>query len=444
MNCIGACAPVLFSWGRKPDAFDFQLCKNNGMSQQAQPELVRLSDLPLPVALNVPARVRGLLAELLRGWRFKPWPGEACEPVLAMEMTPAGRFVVTGRWVPEVKDRSDVVDAACGFIAELIRAYVNEVPDRLCLHAAGAVCGGRLLVFLGTRRAGKSVLCAAMAAAGMRLAGDDILMIDAADGSAVAGGFSPRLRLPLPESLAPATRAFIDAHSGATGRQYAYLDLGTDLIASKDERFDIGAFIILDRKQSAPTVLRPIAKSASLSAVIWQNFARHAPSADILDRLYSLVEQSGTCILEYSAAEEAVQLLQDRFAIWPADGPARVFADAAAAHAGEAEAPGPAVPAAAETPASGPPPTCRFRRRSDVAEREIEGRFFLADNEGGTITVLNTMAAAIWRALAEPATAAELVELADLAFPDTGRAVIQADVAAVLRDFVAEGLIIEP
>jgi len=408
-----------------------------------QSELIQLGDLPVPVALRLPAKVRGLLAELLRGWSFKPWPGEACEPVLAMEMTPAGRFVVTGRWVPQIKDRSDVVDAACGFIAELIRAYVKEVPDRLCLHAAGAVCGGRLLVFLGTRRAGKSVLCAAMAAAGMRLAGDDILMIDAADGSGIAGGFSPRLRLPLPESLTPATRAFIDAHSGAIGRQYAYLDLSTDLIARKDERFAIGAFIILDRKESGPAVLRPIAKSASLSAVIWQNFARRAPSADILDRLYSLVEQSGTCMLEYSAAEEAVQVLQDRFATWPAGSPARIFADAAAAHAGEAEAPGRTMPAAARAAANAPPLTGRLRRRSDVAEREMDGRCFLADNEGGTITVLNVMAAAIWRALAEPATAAELVDLADLAFPDTDRAVIQADVAAVLRDFVAEGLIIE-
>jgi len=276
-----------------------------------------------------------------------------------------------------------------------------------------------------------------MAAAGMRLAGDDILMIDAADGSGVAGGFSPRLRLPLPESLAPATRAFIDAHSGAIGRQYAYLDLGTDLIAGKDERFAIGAFIILDRKESGPAVLRPIAKSASLSAVIWQNFARRAPSADILDRLYSLVEQSGTCMLEYSAAEEAVQVLQERFATWPADGQVHIVATA-----GEAEAPRPAVPAAAKTPAGGPPPTGRFRRRDGVAERQLEGKCFLADNEGGTITVLNQMAAAIWRALAEPATADELADLAALVFPQTDRAIIEADIGSILRDFLSERLIV--
>ena len=399
--------------------------------------MIQLADMPAPVELRVPVEVRRLLTELLRGWTFEPWQGQTCDPVLAMEMTPAGRFVVTGRWVPEIKDRSDVVDAACGFIAELVRAYVNEIPTRLCLHAAGAICGGRLLVFLGTRRAGKSVLSAAMVAAGLRLAGDDIIMIDAADGSGIAGGFSPRLRLPLPQNLAPATRSFIDAHSGAIGRQYAYLDLGDDLIAAKDERFDVGAFIILDRKDSGPAVLRPIEKSTSLSAVIWQNFARRAPSADILDRLYALVERSGTCILEYSAAEDAVQLLQDRFATWPAD------VQSILPDAGESETPQSVAPAAAKAPAGGPPLTGRFRRREGVAGRELEGRCFLADNDGGTITVLNQMAAAIWRALGEPATQDELVDLAVLVFPGTDPAVIAADVGAILRDFLSERLIVE-
>ncbi len=52
------------------------------------------------------------------------------------------------------------------------------------------------------------------------------------------------------------------------------------------------------------------------------------------------------------------------------------------------------------------------------------------------------MATAIWRALAEPATADELVDLAALAFPETGRAVINADVGSILRDFLSEHLIV--
>ena len=412
------------------------------MPALTQSELLRLDDLPAPVALRVPARMRSLLAQLLHGWTFKPWQGQACDPVLAMQMASSGRFAITGRWVPGRVDTSDDVDAACGFIAELIRAYVNEVPARLCLHAAGAICGGQLLVFLGTRRAGKSILCAAMAAAGMRLAGDDIIMIDAATGNAVAGGFSPRLRLPLPENLAPATRSFIDAHSGTIGRQYAYLDLNPDLIAGKGERFDIGAFIVLDRKESGPAVLRPIEKSTSLSAVIWQNFARRAPSADILDRLFALVERCGTVILEYSAVEDAVQLLQDRFSTWPVDIQADIgVPHTEIFHASELETPRPDALASAETPESELPLTGRFSRRDGVAERELDGKCFLADNEGGTITVLNQMAAAIWRAMSEPATQDELVDLAVLAFPETDRAIIEADVGSILRKFLSKHLV---
>ncbi len=405
-----------------------------------KPELLRLGDLPVPVALEVPGKVSALLGKLLHGWTFEPWQGEDCEPVLALQTTPAGRFEISGRWVADPFDCSDNVDAACGFIAELIRAYVNETPSRLCLHAAGAVCGGRLLVFLGTRRAGKSVLSAAMAAAGMRLAGDDIIMIDATDGSGIAGGFSPRLRLPLPQALAPATRSFIDAHSGAIGRQYAYLDLGADMIAGKDERFDIGGFVILVRKDTGPAVLRPIDKANSLSAVIWQNFARRAPSSDILHRLYALVEQSSTFILEYSVAEEAVQLLKERFAVWPASVDANAAAAGSAVPAGEVEASRPNAAAPVKVSPS-KPLIGRICRRAGIAERGLDGRCFLADNDGGTITVLNPMAAAIWRALAEPATADELVDLAAVAFPDTDRTAIETDVAAILRDFMAERLI---
>jgi hypothetical protein len=52
------------------------------------------------------------------------------------------------------------------------------------------------------------------------------------------------------------------------------------------------------------------------------------------------------------------------------------------------------------------------------------------------------MAAAIWRALGEPATADELVDLAVVAFPGTDRAVIAADVGSILRDFLSEDLIV--
>ncbi len=95
-----------------------------------------------------------------------------------------------------------------------------------------------------------------------------------------------------------------------------------------------------------------------------------------------------------------------------------------------------------QTPENDPPLTGRFRRRADIAERQLDGKFYLADNAGGTITVLNQMAAAIWRALGKPATIDELVDLAALAFPETDRVTIEADVGSILRDFLSEDLIV--
>ncbi len=95
-----------------------------------------------------------------------------------------------------------------------------------------------------------------------------------------------------------------------------------------------------------------------------------------------------------------------------------------------------------QTPENDPPLTGRFRRRAGVAERQLDDKCFLADNAGGTITVLNQMATAIWRALGKPATIDELVELAALVFPGTDRAVIESDVGSILRDLLSESLIV--
>ena len=104
---------------------------------------------------------------------------------------------------------------------------------------------------------------------------------------------------------------------------------------------------------------------------------------------------------------------------------------------------GPCRDGCRQTPENDPPLTGRFHRRAGVAERQLDGKCYLADNAGGTITVLNQMAAAIWRALGEPATQDELVDLAALVFPGTDRAVIESDVGSTLRGFLAERLIHE-
>jgi hypothetical protein len=188
-----------------------------GIKRTSDLALYRFSDLPRPVDITVPTQMRQVIGDLLPGWSIEPWAETfQSEPVLRFAFA-RRTFAISGPWAPKPISRADPVDAACGFIAELVRAYVNELPDRLCLHAAAAEIGGRLVIFPSTHKAGKSVLSAALAAAGCRLSGDDIVLIDAQNGIGISGGLCPRLRLPLPANLQPVTRAFITANSGPTG-----------------------------------------------------------------------------------------------------------------------------------------------------------------------------------------------------------------------------------
>jgi hypothetical protein len=51
------------------------------------------------------------------------------------------------------------------------------------------------------------------------------------------------------------------------------------------------------------------------------------------------------------------------------------------------------------------------------------------------------MAAALWRALAEPAERAELIALFEAAFPDTSPAIIETDIDTALTRMIDGGLV---
>lgn len=384
----------------------------------------RFSDLPKPVEIDLPDDMLAAIRELLPGWPIEPWHADdRPEPVLLFSAEKR-EYSVTGSWVPEPMLRTDRVDATCGFIAELIRAYVNEVPERLCLHAASVEIGGRLVLFPSTHRAGKSVLSAALASAGCRLFGDDIVLIDPLDGTGISGGVCPRLRLPLPDKLQADTRSFIAANSGPTGKRYRYLTLGESALARKDDRLPIGTFVMLERAETGPARLEPLEMVDALKTVIWQNFARQEASTLILERLYAIVRRTGAYRLVYSRPEDAARLLREQFADWP---------DVAV----EPGSPGLQCAAAPERHDGKP----GFRRKAGAVELEIDGQRFLADNESGKISHLNQTASAIWHLLAEPMNRDEIVMLMSAAFPDVAPETIAADVKTSLDVLTAAGLV---
>lgn len=384
--------------------------------------------------------MRRMIGNLLPGWSITRWDGtESAEPVLRLTCNDPD-LVITGDWVPEELSRSDPVDAACGFIAELIRTYVNELTGKFCLHAAAAFFDGSLVVFPSTHRAGKSVLCSALVAAGIRLAGDDIILIDADDGSGVAGGFCPRLRLPLPEALHSSTRAFIDAHKGPVGGRYLYLELDEAALARKGERALISGIVLLDRTEDRPAALDTIDQAEALKTVIFQNFARQQPPPVILQRLYQIVLRAGLFRLTYSRAEECVDLLIDQFGNdQHTDECLRLPVDISMQ-----DETGTALLDAGTSIPSDTAEGSGFHRNPDVSEIEVNGQKFLANSQSGQITWLNEAASAVWHLLGETMTANDIIDLMTVAFPDVEPQILTEDVQRVLRDLVKSGYLIEP
>ncbi|MDH5353757.1 MAG: hypothetical protein OEY09_04860, partial [Gammaproteobacteria bacterium] len=109
------------------------------------------------------------------GWTIKEAIREE-PPILTVTRT-SHSYQIEGYWLDKPIHRVDKVDAICGLVAEVIRAYVREDSQLLCLHGASAEFAGKLVVFPSQYRSGKSVLSACLAAIGILLYGDDVLPI---------------------------------------------------------------------------------------------------------------------------------------------------------------------------------------------------------------------------------------------------------------------------
>lgn len=390
--------------------------------------VVEFEGLSRQIALTGCREICADFPTVFRGWRMGEAPVAEQSPILALSDTPDG-YSLEASWLARPLVRRDRVDALCGFIAEFIRAYVNDNQSLLCLHGAAAEFAGRLVVFPNRYRAGKSVLSACLAAAGVRLFADDVLPIGGADDQGMAPGIVPRLRLPLPDNLERSTRDFIEQREGPRGEQYLYLDLTEAELARHGVRAPIGGFVLLEREADAVPELQSVDPGEMLRQVIWQNFAREAPAPEILERLERVVRRARCLRLRYQRADEAAALLKETFSSWPEDSTI-------------AESPGPDIhkPAPGEAPRD-VPAGC-YLRNPKVTETRLGAEHFLASPEGKAIHHLNPIGAAVWQLMAEPSTLNQLVDPLHTAFPQVAREQIEQDVRNLLEILIAKRLVL--
>lgn len=325
--------------------------------------------------------------------------------------------------------------AACSVIVDAVKGYIAAHPSRLCLHCGSAMLNGRLVVFPGQFRAGKSTLVARLAAGGHTIFGDDVLPLDDMDECGVAMGIAPRLRVPLPASVPESFRAFAERHATLRDHRYHYLN-PPDRIARRGTAAPLGAIVLLDRRAEGPAALFHSSRAAALHSLIVQNFSRGATADDLLNRMHALVERLPAFVLRYSELDAAAALLEEVFSSWPPKAQLESVAEL------------PQGSDASDDTGSGRPPMpvgrqIAFRQNPSVRLRAVDGELFLADAEGWAIHHLNPIGAGVWKLLEQPITVGEALEVLHGAFPEVDRVIVEKDVSTLLASLHAEGFVID-
>ncbi|MHA1528700.1 MAG: PqqD family peptide modification chaperone [Alphaproteobacteria bacterium] len=394
--------------------------------------LYRAEGLDPLVAIADDGRLMATLGEVMLGWNIVPAGDDlpAGEAAIRIEQGARG-WTCSGETYDKPVTYADPVATACSLIAGLYKAHTLTDREGLFLHAAGVRIGAGLVLLTGHYRAGKSVVTTACAAAGLQVFSDDIIPLDPGGRVARAPGLAIRLRLPLPDGMAPGTRDFVATHRIASSERYAYIRPPPDCLAERGEAAPIRAVVSLHRTEGAPVRLSRLAPGDALSETIRRNFARETPAGRILDAFDGLVAEVPCLRLSYDRAEDAAALLRDAFEgalpnldaelpAHPSSGkkrrPAKLIADGTVIH-----------------------------RRPGADARERGDQAFLTDAEEEVIFHLNATGTALWRLLEQPTPFGELAAIFAAGFPDRDAGALASDLSRLIRDLAASGLVrIEP
>ena len=396
------------------------------------PALYRAEGLDPLVAISDDGRLMATLGEVMLGWNIVPvrdasqGAGQGAGLAIRVEQGATG-WTCSGETYDKPVTYRDPVATACSLIAGLYKAHTLMDREGLFLHAAGVSIGGGLVLLTGHYRVGKSVVATACAAAGLQVFSDDIIPLDPGGCIARAPGLAIRLRLPLPDGLAPRTRDFVETHRIASSKRYAYIRPPPNLLARRDEAAPIRAVVSLRRAEGAPARLSSLAPGDALSETIRRNFAREIPAGRIVDSFDGLVAEVPCLSLAYDRADAAAALLRNAFkGALP-----KIDADQVA----ETSA------GTARTSATPLPDSAMIHRHPSAHARERDGQAFLTDADELVIFRLNATGTAVWRLLEQPAAFGELTAIFAAGFPERDPEALAADLSHLIRDLAASGLV---
>ncbi len=366
----------------------------------------------------------GWLDRICDGWAAGPAADEGEATLFVAHRD--GAFHIDAPWLDAPVVEPDPFRAAANLAVDLAEAWLAENPDRLTLHCAAAALDGRLVVFPGTARAGKSTLAARLAAAGWDIFADDMLILGGADErSGGSFGIAPRLRRPLPPGIGDTFRAFLAAHKGPGDEDYLYLDLPDAIRPRFGKTAPIGAIVLLER--GAPGArLEPAARGEGAETLLLQNLSPRIGASDAIGRIAALIEAVPCHILHYSDLDAAADVLARAVrggAMWTAP-----------------DRPAPPAPSG-ERPVWSGPNEPRFGPAPGVAVHAVDGVRYLACPRTDGVYRLDDLAFGLWNLIAEPIGAGEAAAIVRGAFPDRDPAEIEQDVRLFFEALAARDLI---
>ncbi|MGO2009094.1 PqqD family protein [Vreelandella alkaliphila] len=373
-----------------------------------------------------------VIHQAMPGWRLTPCGLQQHAPSICVWRHPNGYWQEAPA-LPEGMLLDTPAGTACSVIADLAGAYLRHHPEHIGLHCGAVEVNQQLFIFPNSHRAGKSTLTAAFAAAGYRVFGDDVLALTRC-GEGVALGVTPRLRLPLPETLAPEFHQFVANHLGPHDDRYGYLALDEQQLASHGMRCPLGAVLLIERDESLsePQLVR-LQPGDGLWQLLQQNFAEHESDKTLIERFLPLLKGLPCFLIRYRDAYEAATWLA-------AEIDNNGLLDGAVAmnpcsRQTESEALKQSQGLAAND-------TRRWQISPVAHEFPLGEELFVIAKEGGEIHRLNVTSRAVWALLQHEALCQdEIIDTLMAFFVGASRQSIKRDICQLLGQLVSLGLV---
>ncbi|UTD55130.1 PqqD family peptide modification chaperone [Halomonas sp. MS1] len=373
-----------------------------------------------------------VIHQAMPGWRLMPCEAQQHAPSICVWRHPNGYWQEAPA-LPGGMLLDTPAGTACSVIADLAGAYLRHHPEHIGLHCGAVEVNQQLVIFPDSHRAGKSTLTAAFAAAGYRVFGDDVLALNSC-GEGIALGVAPRLRLPLPETLAPEFHQFVATHLGPHDDRYGYLALNEQQLASHGMRCPLGAVLLIERDESLsePKLVR-LQPGDGLWQLLQQNFAEHESDQTLIERFLPLLKDLPCFLMRYRDAYEAATWLATEI---NSDG----FLDGAVATSTcrrqtESEAFKQRQVLAAND-------TRRWQISPVAHEFPLGEELFVIAKEGGEIHRLNVTSRAVWALLQHEALCQdEIIDTLMAFFVGASRQSIKRDICQLLGQLVSLGLV---